>query len=74
MSTSHTEIISGLLLSLFSYPTGGSSASFLPESPAKEKVNDYDVTEHKYSAGDQPNVYTPLKGNSASFVHAFLVM
>ncbi|XP_048799784.1 torsin-1A-interacting protein 1-like isoform X1 [Lagopus muta] len=46
---------------------GGSSASFLPESPAKEKVNDYDVTEHKYSAGDQPNVYTPLKESKADF-------
>ncbi|XP_031451348.1 torsin-1A-interacting protein 2-like [Phasianus colchicus] len=46
---------------------GGSSASFLPESPAKEKVNDYDVTEPKSPAGDQPNVYTPLKENKADF-------
>ncbi|POI23252.1 hypothetical protein CIB84_013001, partial [Bambusicola thoracicus] len=56
------------LLISSSYLTGGSLSSFLPESPAKEKVNDYDVTEPKNPAGDQPNVYTPLEGNDASFV------
>lgn len=46
---------------------GGSSSSFLPESPAKEKVNDYDVSEPKNPAGDQPNAYTPLKESKADF-------
>ncbi|XP_065600807.1 torsin-1A-interacting protein 1-like [Cyrtonyx montezumae] len=46
---------------------GGSSASFLPDSPAEEEVNDCDVTEPKKPAGDQPNVYTPLKESKAEF-------
>lgn len=70
---SYCNYIRPLLIS-FSYLTGGSSSSFLPESPAKEKVNDYDVSEPKNPAGDQPNAYTPLKGNDASFVIAFPVM
>ncbi|XP_021259703.1 torsin-1A-interacting protein 1-like [Numida meleagris] len=47
---------------------GDSSASFLAESPAKEKANDYDVIEPKKPAGDQPNVYMPLKENKADFL------
>lgn len=48
--------------------SGGSSASFLPESPAKEEVDDYDVTEPKNPSEDQPNVYTPLKESKADFL------
>lgn len=53
--------------------TGSSSVYSLQENPIKEKAKAYDSNEPEKSARHQPNIYTPLKGNNASFISTFSV-
>lgn len=61
-------------LSLFCLLTVSSPTYSPPENPVKEKAKAYDGDEAEKPARHQPNIYTPMKGNTTSFTSVFSAM